>query len=258
VADAATTPLDGRVALVTGASSGLGEHFGRLLAARGASVVLGARRVERVRALAEELKAQDLRAVAVAMDVTDESSVKAAFDSAEAAFGTVDTIVANAGVNQFGLAVDLPIEQFDSVLAANLRGVFLTVREGGRRLIDGGSRERGHGRVVIISSITAAWVEPGLSAYSGTKAAVVQMGRVMAKEWVRKGINVNILCPGYAPSEIAGDWFDTDEGRRQVAAFNRRRLMPVDSLDGPLTLLCSDAARGLTGAVLTVDDGQSL
>jgi NAD(P)-dependent dehydrogenase (short-subunit alcohol dehydrogenase family) len=250
--------LEGRVALVTGASSGFGAHFGKLLAAAGAKVVLGARRADRLAALADEIAAAGGEALAVSMDVTSESSIVEAYDAAQSAFGAVDTIIANAGVNHPGIAIDQLVEDFDDIMRVNLRGVFLTVREGARRLVDAGSREREHGRVVIVSSITADIVEPGLSFYSASKAGVVQLGKVLAKEWVRKGINVNMLCPGYAPSEIAEDWFETESGKRQIAGFHRRRLMSVDGLDGPLLLLCSDASKAITGALLTVDDGQSL
>ena len=250
--------LEGRVALVTGASSGFGQHFAWVLAKAGAKVVLGARRADRVQALADEIAAAGFQSLAVAMDVTSEASVATAYDAAEQAFGTVDTIIANAGTNHFSPAVDLLMEDFDAVVSTNLRGVFLTAREGARRLLKGGSREREHGRIVIISSITADVVDPGLSVYSATKVGVVQMGKVLAKEWVRKGINVNTLCPGYVQTEISGQWFGSEGGQQQIAAFNRKRLMDIESLDGPLLFFCSDAAKGVTGSVLTVDDGQSL
>ncbi len=250
--------LAGRVALISGASSGLGEGFARRLAACGAKVVLTGRRLMRLNQVAAEIHAAGGTALGVEMDVTSEASTIAAYDRATDAFGTVDTIVANAGINHFGLALSQPIEDFDAVIAANLRGVFLTAREGARRLIADGSAEREHGRIVLISSITANVVDGGLSAYSASKAAIVQMGKVLAKEWVRKGVNVNMLCPGYTMTEINRPWFETEAGQRQIAAFNRRRLMNDESIDAPLIFLCSDAARGVTGATLTVDDGQSL
>jgi NAD(P)-dependent dehydrogenase (short-subunit alcohol dehydrogenase family) len=137
--------LTGRVALVTGASSGLGERFARVLAASGAKVVLGARRADRLEALKDEIIADGGAAIAVALDVADEASVIAAYDAADAAFGPVDTVIANAGMNIEGSIVDLPVEAFDEVMGVNLRGVFLTVREGARRLLAAGSPERGRG-----------------------------------------------------------------------------------------------------------------
>jgi len=258
MADAPIFDLRGRVALVTGASSGLGERFARILAGSGAKVVLAARRTDRLDQVKLEIEAAGGQAMAVALDVADEASTIAAYDAAEAAFGPVDTIVANAGMNSEGSVLDLPVDEFDQLSAVNLRGVFLTVREGAKRLIAAGSRDKEHGRIVITSSITANTIAPGLAAYSATKAAVLQMGRVMAREWVRQGINVNMICPGYIRTELNTEWFDSEAGAKQVAKFPRRRLAQESDLDAPLLYLCSDASRGVTGAAITVDDGQSL
>ncbi|AYJ85510.1 SDR family oxidoreductase (plasmid) [Sphingomonas paeninsulae] len=257
----AATPvfdLSGRVALVTGASSGLGERFAEILAASGAAVVLAARRTDRLEQTCAAIKAKGGRAIAVAMDVADEASTVAAYDAAEAAFGTVDTIIANAGMNSEGSILDLPVEEFDRVMAVNLRGVFLTAREGAKRLIASGSRESGRGRIVITASITAHKVEAGLAAYSGSKAGVLQMGKVMARDWIRQGINVNMICPGYIKTEINGEWFDTEAGAKQIAKFPRRRIMEQGELDTMLLYLASDASGGVTGTSFTIDDGQSL
>ena len=250
--------LKGRVALVTGASSGLGAHFARILAASGAAVVLCARRTQPMQALVAEIEAAGGRALAVAADVTDEASLIAAYDAAEAAFGPVDTVVANAGLNMEGPAVDIAVEDFAAVLDVNVKGVFLTVREGARRMMANGSKERGHGRIVIISSITATAITPGLSAYSASKAAVLQLGRVLARDWSRQGVNLNILCPGYIETDLNADWFASDGGQKQINKWPRRRLMNDDALDASLLHLCSDTARFVTGSVVTIDDGQSL
>lgn len=250
--------LTGRVALVTGASSGIGARFAALLAGSGASVVLAARRADRLEAAVRRIVEMGGRAIAVAMDATDEASTIAAYDAAEAAFGAVDTIVANAGTSGAGGALDLPVEAFDDVMALNLRGSFLTAREGARRLIAAGSEERGHGRVILTASLTATAVEPGLSAYSASKAGVVQLGRVLAREWVRKGVNVNMLCPGYIHTEINAEWFDSEGGRKQIASFARRRLMGENSLDALMLFLASDASAYVTGSAFPVDDGQGL
>ena len=192
------------------------------------------------------------------MDVSDEASVIAAYDRIEEEFGTPDSIVANAGMNVEGPATELSADDFNRLMGVNLTGVFLTVREGARRLMAAGSRERGHGRIVIVSSITANAVEPGLAAYSASKAAVQQMGKVLARDWVRQGINVNSICPGSVRTEINSDWFDTEPGQKQIAKFHRRRLMPEDSLDAMLLYLASDASAAITGSSFTLDDGQSL
>lgn len=247
--------LDGRVALITGASSGLGEHFAQVFVREGAKVAIGARRVERVRDLAERLGEA---ALPVAVDVTDEASIIAAYDAAEAAFGTVDTVIANAGQSNPGRATDLAESELRATVDVNFTGVFLTAREGARRLIAAGARERGQGRVVLIGSITAHMTAQGDSAYAASKAAVAHLGRNLAREWVRAGVNVNVIQPGYIRTGINGDWFDTEGGARQIAGWHRRRLMPLDALDETLLYLSSDASAHVTGAVIDVDDGQSL
>jgi NAD(P)-dependent dehydrogenase (short-subunit alcohol dehydrogenase family) len=250
--------LAGRVALVTGASSGLGARFARILAAQGARVALAARRADRLESLAAEITASGGKAVAVTMDVTDEASVIAAFDAAEASLGPVDTVIANAGMNSQGLATDVTADEFDTVMAINVRGVFLTAREGARRMIAGGSQESQRGRVILISSIGALKVLPGLTAYCTSKAAVLMMGKSLAREWANRGVNVNVICPGYIETDLNADWFAEEGGRKQVAGFPRRRLMVEEDLDAMLLYLAGDASRAITGSVFTLDDGQTL
>ncbi len=250
--------LTGRVALVTGASSGLGAGFAKALAAAGAKVVLAARRADKLAEQVAGIEAAGGQAVAVSLDVTDEASTKAAYDAAEAAFGIVDTIVANAGVATEKVALGLSVDDVDGLLAANVRGVFLTVTEGARRLEAAGSRERQQGRIVIIGSITAEKIFPATSVYGATKAAVRHMGKALAREWARRGINVNVIQPGYFESEMTADLFNSEAGRKFVATFPRQRLRPPSDLHAPLLFLCSDASLGVTGSVITVDDGQTL
>jgi NAD(P)-dependent dehydrogenase (short-subunit alcohol dehydrogenase family) len=250
--------LSGRVALVTGASSGFGAHFARILAKAGAKVVVGARRKERLETLVAEIKAAGGQACAVALDVSDESSIIAAYDEAERVFGTVDTIIANAGINSITPVTDVALTEIDEILNVNLRGAFLTVREGGKRLMASGSREKEHGRVVIIASMAALGTEKGLALYSATKAGVLKMGEVIAKDWIRMGICVNMICPGYIKTEMNDGWFDSEAGAKQIASFNRRRLGVISDLDVPLLFLASDASRGITGTAIKVDDGQTL
>lgn len=247
--------LHGRIALISGASSGFGAHFARLLVGEGARVVIGARRTDRIAALADELGES---AMAVAMDVTNEASIISAYDAAEKRFGLVDTVIANAGIANEGRSTDLPAEKVEAVVATNFTGLYLTAREGAKRMIAAGFREGERGRVVLIGSITAEMTGQGEAAYAATKAGVAHLGRQFAREWVRQGINVNTIQPGYIQTEIAGDWFQTEGGQRQIAAFHRRRLCPIEALDEPLVLLCSDASRHITGATITIDDGQVL
>lgn len=249
--------MDGRIALITGASSGFGAHFARLFVREGARVVIGARRTDRIQALADELGD---KALAVAMDVTSEVSIQAAYDAAEARFGTVDTVVANAGIAAEGRSTAVAAEDMAGVVATNFTGLYLTAREGAKRMIAAGFKDhgRGRGRIVLIGSITAEMTGQGDAAYAATKAGVAHLGRQFAREWVRQGVNVNTIQPGYIQTEIAGDWFQTEGGQRQIAAFHRRRLCPIEALDAPLLFLSGDASQYVTGATLTVDDGQVL
>ena len=247
--------LSDRIVLVTGASSGLGAHFARMYVDAGARVVIGARRVDRIAALAADLGET---ALAVTLDVTDEASIRAAFDAGEARFGTVDTVVANAGMSFGGRSHELAAAGVAQVIATNFTGVYLTAREGAKRLMAAGSKQTGRGRIVLIGSITAHLTGHGDSAYAASKAAVAHLGRNLAREWVRQGVNVNVLQPGYISTEIAGDWFETEGGKAQVAGFHRKRMMPIDSLDAILAYLSSDASAHVTGSVIDIDDGQSL
>ena len=252
------TQLKGRTCLITGASSGLGAHFSRTLSAAGARVVLAARRLDRVQDLAKEIRATGNEAFPVAMDVSNEKSVTAAFDAAETAFGPVDTIIANAGVSAPGRSTEISIESMRSVLDTNVLGVLLTAREGARRMIAAGSRDDRRGRILLIGSITAEMTGQGETIYSASKAAVAHMGRNLAKEWARLGVNVNVIQPGYIQTELSGDWFKSEAGLAQISGFNRRRLQPASSLDAPLIYLCSDESAYTTGGLFTIDDGQLL
>lgn len=248
----------GRVALVTGASSGIGRRFATILAAAGAAVVLGARRADMLADVSREITDTGGRAVPVAMDVTDEASIGRAFGAAADTFGPVDTVVANAGMNAPGSALGLAAEALDRLLAVNVSGVFLTAREGARRMVAAGSTESGSGRIVLISSITGAWVPSGTAAYAASKAAVNQMGRAMANDWAGKGINVNVLAPGYMMTELTDDMWELPMGQKLIARFPRHRVMSAAALDPMLLYLASDASAEVTGSIFTIDDGQTL
>jgi NAD(P)-dependent dehydrogenase (short-subunit alcohol dehydrogenase family) len=250
--------LDGRTALVTGASSGLGAGFARLLASAGASVVLAARRLDRVEALARELELGGGEALGVEVDVTDGESVSAAFDAAESRFGTVDTIIANAGTAVGGRSTDIPESEIRSVIDTNLLGVYLVAREGAKRLIASGSRERESGRILFMGSITAQQNHTGDAAYAATKIGVAHLARQFAKEWVRQGINVNTIQPGWIHTEINDDWFHSDQSRAAIASLPRRRMQEAESLYDMVLYLCSDRSQAVTGSTFTIDDGQSL
>ncbi len=244
--------LGGRNALITGASSGLGARFGRLLAGSGANVALGARRADRLKSLADEIGD---KARAVQMDVMREADIIAGYDAAENAFGTVDTVVANAGIDGAGMATSMSEEEIERTLSVNLKGAILTAREGAKRMI---ANKMQNGRIVMIASVTAFEPSPGLVAYSASKAGVVQAARSMAREWARAGISINTISPGYIRTDINTDWFDTEPGQRQMNRFPRKRLMGEQGLDAALLMLCSDAAEFITGTDFVLDDGQTL
>ncbi len=251
-------PLANRTVLVTGASSGLGAGFARLLASAGANVVLGARRLDRVQAIAAMIAAEGGQSLAVPLDVTNEASVITAFDEAEARFGTVNGIVANAGVGTGGRATDVAAVGLRSVVDTNLMGSYLVAREGARRMIAAGSAQRGDGRIVLMGSITALQNGSGDAAYAATKAGLAHLGKQLAREWIRQGINVNTLQPGWIPTEMNADWFASNRGKAEIAALHRRRLLDGDALDDMLIWLLSARSRQVTGSTFTIDDGQSL
>jgi NAD(P)-dependent dehydrogenase (short-subunit alcohol dehydrogenase family) len=250
-----SSDLSGRTILITGASSGLGRHFATIAAKAGARVAVAARRTDRLEALVHEIGAN---AAAVAMDVEDEASVIAGFAAAEKALGPIDGVVANAGMNSRGMALDLPIEEFDRVVSVNFRGVFLTAREAARRMIASGSKQSGRGRIVLVGSLGSHKVLPGVAAYCGTKAGVVMLGKALAREWANQGINVNSICPGFIATELNDEFLASDSGQKMIAGFPRRRLMHDGDLDALMLYLLSDMSRAVTGAAFNIDDGQGL
>ncbi len=244
--------LTGRTALITGASSGFGAHWGTLIAGAGAQVALAARRKEKLEALASSIGDA---ALPVSMDVASQASIIAGFEEAEAAFGTIDTVIVNAGVDGNGMATDVPDELIADTLAINLKGAILTAREGAKRMMAAGIT---NGRIVMIASVTAFQPSPGLVAYAASKAGVVQATRTLAREWARRGISINSISPGYVRTELNQDWFDTEAGDKQVARFPRKRLMEKEGMDGIVLFLASDAAEYVTGTDFVLDDGQTL
>jgi NAD(P)-dependent dehydrogenase (short-subunit alcohol dehydrogenase family) len=250
--------LKGQVAVVTGASGGLGAHFARLLAREGAAVALTARRLAKVEELAGELSAAGHRAMAMRLDVADAQSIAPAFEAIEAALGPISILINNAGVGGEGLALDLSIEDFDATFAVNVRGTFFAAQAAARLMFASGVAERGEGRIVNLASIASTTVLPGLSAYCGTKAAVAMLTKSLAREWTRRGIAVNALAPGYIETDINAKWWPTEGGQRQLKGFPRRRLMREDDLDEAFMMLAGPAAKAIAGSLIIVDDGQSL
>jgi len=243
--------LSGRVALVTGASSGFGAHFARVLAAAGARVVLGARRLERLSALVDDIGRQGGRATAVAMDVLDGDSVAAAFDAAEKTFGLVDVLVNNAGVAASRRFINSTEADWDFVVDTNLKAVWRVGRECARRLVDAGKT----GSIVNIASIVGLRPALGEAVYGTAKAGVIHLTKTLSMELLRHGIRVNALCPGYFETEMNAAFFATDKGRHFIRQLPPGRLGELDELNAPLLLLASDAGSFVNGIALPVDGG---
>lgn len=243
--------LSGRVALVTGASSGLGAEFARVLAGAGARVVAAARRKDRLEALVAEIQAAGGEAVAVVLDVTDADSISAAFDAAEQAFGTVEVLVNNAGVSRAGFLQQQSEADWDTVLDTNLKAVWRVAAEAARRL----QAAKSSGSIINIASVLGFGVSKALGAYMAAKAGVVQLTRAMALEWADADIRVNALAPGYFPTEINDGFFATDAGKAMIGRIPQQRIGELQELGGPLLLLASDASSYMTGSVVTVDGG---
>jgi NAD(P)-dependent dehydrogenase (short-subunit alcohol dehydrogenase family) len=242
--------LDGRVALVTGASGTLGAAFARTLHGAGARVVLAARRPESCRALADELGA-----VVVPLDVTDAASIAAGFDHATSALAApCDVIVNNAGIAVTRPALEQTEQDWDGVLDVNLRGCFLVAREAARRLVASGSP----GAIINIASVLGLRVTPGVVGYTAAKAGLIQLTRQLAVEFARHRIRVNALAPGYVETALNRDFFASEPGQAMIRRIPQRRLGTPEDLAGPLLLLASAAGAHMTGAVVTVDGGHSV
>ncbi len=250
--------LSGRVALVTGASSGLGRRFALVLAAEGANVVVAARRKERLDNLVAEIGVAGGNALAVECDVTAEAGIIAAYDAAEAAFGTVDTVVNNAGMTHVDNALTQSVDEFRRIMDLNVTSVWTVAREAARRLVKAGPETSQRGRIVNIASMAGTMVIPNVTAYNTSKAAVVHMTRSLSREWARYGINVNTLSPGYVATELTEEWLAGEGGQKIIGKSPRRRVMDAESLDEAVLFLCSDGSKFVTGANLLVDDAQSL
>ncbi|MGZ5235149.1 MAG: SDR family oxidoreductase [Caldimonas sp.] len=251
--------LSGRVALVTGASSGLGAQFARVLARAGAGVALAGRRVERLKTLRAEIEAAGGDAHVVRLDVTDHDSIKSAVAHTETEMGTIDILINNSGVATTQKLVDVTPEEFDYTFDVNVRGAFFVAQEVGKRMI---ARAQGAapgtftgGRIVNIASFAGLRVLGRIGVYAMSKAAVVHMTRAMALEWGRYGINVNALCPGYIDTEINHHQWQTDSGKKFIESMPRRRIGEPEDLDAVLVMLCANESHFVNGAVIQADDG---
>lgn len=251
--------LEGRVALITGASSGLGAQFARTLAQAGACVVLAGRRVERLKDLRAEIEGSGGDAHVVQLDVTDVASIKSAVAHAETEVGTLDILINNSGVSTTQRLTDVSENDYDYVMDTNTRGAFFVAQEVGKRML---ARARGAapgtfigGRIVNVASMAGLRVLGQIGVYAMSKAAVIHMTRAMALEWGKYGINVNAICPGYIDTEINHHHWDTEQGRKLVELLPRKRVGQPKDLDTALLMLCANESHFINGAVIQADDG---
>lgn len=251
--------LSGRVAFITGASSGLGAQFAQTLARAGAAVVLASRRMELLKDLRARIEAEGGDAHVVELDVTDRDSIKSAVAHAETEVGSIDILINNSGVSTTQRIQDVTEDDFDFTFNTNVRGAFFVAQEVGKRML---ARARGAapgtytgGRIVNIASMSGLRVLPQISVYAMSKAAVVQMTKAMAVEWGRFGINVNALCPGYIDTEINHHHWQTEQGQKLIQMLPRKRVGQVQDLDAVLVMLCAKESHFINGAVIAADDG---
>ena len=257
-----TLDLSGRVALITGASSGLGAQFAQTLARAGAAVVLASRRTDRLMNLRAHIEAEGGAAHVVALDVSDLASIKAAVAHAETEVGPIDILVNNAGVGSTKRLQDVSEADFDFVFSTNTRGAFFVAQEVGKRMI---ARAQGAapgsfvgGRIVNIASMAGLKPLPQIGVYCMSKAAVVHMTKAMALEWGRFGINVNAICPGYIDTELNHAHWGTEQGRKLMQMLPRQRVGQPSDLDALLVTLCANESHFINGAVIAADDGFAL
>lgn len=240
--------LDGRIVLVTGASSGLGTHFAHLLASVGARVAVAARRADKLQALVETIAAAGGEARALSLDVTDSASVRNCFDEL-ASWGAPDVVVNNAGITVTRPLLEQTEEDFDSVIETNLKGCWLMATEAARRMVAAGRS----GSIVNVASILGERVAGGVAPYAISKAGVVQATKAMALELARYRIRVNALLPGYVVTDLNRDFLTSEAGDKLRSRIPSRRFGELTDLDGPLLLLASDAGAAMSGSTVAVD-----
>jgi 3-oxoacyl-[acyl-carrier protein] reductase len=245
--------LSGKVALVTGASQGLGRRFAETLARHGATVALAARQTARLEDLREAIEGAGGRAASFALDVTETASIEPALERIEAALGPLDVLVNNAGVAVSKAVLEQNEADWDKVLGTNLKGAFFTAQAVARRMA-----ARGGGNIVNVASVLALDVVGHLAPYAASKGGLWQLTRTMALELARHNVRVNALAPGYIETEINRDFLATDSGERMKKRIPQRRYGTPEDLDGALLLLASDASRYMTGSIIVIDGGLML
>jgi 3-oxoacyl-[acyl-carrier protein] reductase len=247
--------LSGRVALVTGASQGLGRRFAEVLAGHGAAVGLAARQIDRLEDLRSELHAAGRPAASVRLDVTDQGAIEAAIDTVEAALGPIDILINNAGVAVAKGVLEQTEADWDRVLDTNLKGAFFTAQAVARRMVARAPKPAWGGNIINIASLIALKVVGHLAPYAAAKSGLAQLTKAMALELARHDIRVNALAPGYIETEINRDFLASEAGQRLCRQIPQRRFGVPEDLDGALLLLASDASRYMTGSLIVIDGG---
>lgn len=242
--------LDGKTALVTGGSSGLGAYFARLLAGEGAKVAVAARRLHRLEKLASEVPG----ITPIRMDVTNVDSIKDGVTAAEKELGGISILINNSGVANSNAALNVEEEEWDAVLDTNLRGAWLVAKAVAERMIHGGDG----GSILNTASVLAFKVQKGTMPYGVSKAGLVQLTRMLAAEWARYGIRVNAIAPGYIETDMNRSYLQSNEGQAMLRAIPQRRFGKVDDLAGVVLLLASDASAYITGVLIPVDGGHTV
>ncbi len=251
--------LSGRVALVTGASGGLGAQFAKTLSRAGAAVVLASRRMDKLKDLRAFIEAEGGAAHVVELDVTDHDSIKSAVAHAETEVGPIDVLINNSGVSTTQRLQDVAPDDYDFIFNTNVKGAFFVAQEVGKRML---ARSRGTApggfagaRIINIASMAGLRVLPQIGVYCMSKAAVIQMTKAMALEWGKYGINVNAICPGYIDTEINHHHWETEQGKKLVQMLPRKRIGKPEDLDALLVMLASPQSDFVNGAVIAADDG---
>lgn len=246
--------LEGKVALITGASAGLGKHFASVIAEAGAQVVIAARRLNKLEETAQPIIDAGGQVHCVTLDVMESDQIPAVFDAAEEAFGTVDILINNSGIVIAGKVPNIPEDDWDSVIGTNLKGAWMMAQEAARRMI----AAKRQGSIVNLASILAFRAQKALSTYSISKAAVAQMTRTMASELAPYGIRVNAMAPGYIATDMNSDFLYSPRGQQMMGEVPIGRYGELGELDECLLMLSGDRSKYLTGAVIPIDGGHSL
>lgn len=251
--------FEGKIALVTGASSGLGARFSKVLAQAGAQVVLAARRLDRLKELRAEIEADGGAAHMVKLDVTDYASIKSAIAHAETEAGPIDILINNAGVAAVQRLLDVTPDDYAYTMDTNLRGSFFVAQEAAKRMITRAkSDSKLQHRIVNIASVAGLLAESDFGVYCMSKAAVIHMTKAMALEWGRYGVNVNAICPGVIQTESNYGYLESDAGKKMTNSLPRNRIGRPEDLDGLLLLLAAEESRLINGSVVNADDGLSV